>query len=125
MNGRAIFIIGLILLAALAQSGGGPWPLIPSQTVTAVVYVYEKDQTAVPPAVASGLNRLNRERKIMATNFDRDTKDGTGEVPDQYKVPLAAAVDKGVPSLVVLAGEKVVRVVLDPKTEEAVMEAAK
>lgn len=122
MSGRAIIIIGLLLLIALSQGGGGVLP--GPSGVTAVVYVYEKDQHAVPSAVMAGLNRLNREKKITATIFDRDTVDGTGQVPDQYKAPLAAAVDSGVPSLVAMAGETVRKVVKDPKTEAEVMGVA-
>lgn len=99
-------------------------PAKPGET-TAVVYVYEKDQTALPPGVQTGLNRLNRERNILATSFEDDTTDGTGEVPDQYKVALAAARAKGLPALVVLAGDKAINVIAAPTTEAQVMEAAK
>jgi len=120
---RAVLLILMLLVAALSQLGGGGVLPLPGPSVTAVVYVYEKDQHAVPSAVMAGLNRLNREKKITATIFDRDTTDGGGQVPDQYKAPLAAAVESGVPSLVVMGGDTVWRVVKDPKTEAAVMEA--
>jgi hypothetical protein len=92
---------------------------------TAATYVYEKDDTAVPVGVSVGLNRLNREKKILATLFEEDTTDGTGDVPDQYKVPLSAAQNAGLPALVVTNGEKVLGVVKDPRTEEAVWEAVR
>ena len=97
----------------------------PAEKVTAAVYVYEKDQGPVPPPVLSALNRLNRERQIKATTLEADAKNGTGEVPAQYRVPLAAAKEKGLPALVVTAGEKVLAVVKAPATEQAVMEAVK
>jgi hypothetical protein len=61
---------------------------------------------------------------VVATVFEDDTRDGSGEVPDQYKVPLAAAQQAGLPALVVTAGDKVLKVAKDPKTEAEVMEAA-
>jgi hypothetical protein len=92
---------------------------------TAAVYVYEKDETAVPSAVLAGLNRVNREQKIRATLFEDDSVDGTGDVPEQYKTPLAEARKVGLPALVVMAGESVLRVVKAPTTEAAVVEAAR
>lgn len=101
------------------QPGPGPAPT----QATSVTYVYEKDDTAVPPPVQAAINRLNRERKIVATLYEDDTPDGTGETPEQYKAPLAAAKAEGLPSLVVMAGDQVLRVVKSPVTEAEVMEA--
>ena len=110
--------------AAVAQHRGCTLPdIAPSSPVTAVTYVYEKDQTPIPPAVLAGLNRLNRERKIVATPFEKDTKDGDDQVPDQYKIPLAAAIEAGLPALVITAGDKVLAVVKAPTTEAEVLEA--
>lgn len=95
----------------------------PVEKATAATFVYEKDQHALPPPVLAALNRLNRERGIVATVLEADTKDGTGEVPEQYKVPLAAAKEAGLPALVVTGLKGVIRVVKDPKTEQAVMDA--
>lgn len=97
----------------------------PAVTPTAAVYVYEKDETAVPSAVRSALNRLNRERKIIATEFEDDTVDDSGSTPAQYAIPLAAARKAGLPALVVMAGSEVLSVTLAPTTEEQVLEAAK
>ena len=91
---------------------------------TSATYVYEKDATAVPSEVMSGLNRLNRERKIVATLFEQDSTDGDAQVPDQYKIPVAKAKEAGLRALVVLAGDSVLAVVKDPKTEKQVVEAA-
>jgi hypothetical protein len=102
-----------------------PKPPEPPVTVkaTAAVFVYEKDAGGVPGHVLTGLNRLNREKKILATLFEDDAPDGTGEVPEQYKVPLKAAQDAGLPALVVTAGNVVLKVVKAPKTEAEMMEA--
>jgi len=78
-------------------------PANPS-TVTAVVYVYEKDDGMPPPGVLSGLNRLNRERKIPATDIDDDVTNGNGDTPEQYKSAISAARTKGMPALVVMHG---------------------
>jgi hypothetical protein len=92
---------------------------------TAATYVYEKDDTAVPAGVSTGLNRLNREKGVIATLFEEDTTDGDGDVPDQYRLPLSAAQNAGLPALVVTNGEKVLGVVKDPRTEEAVWGAVR
>lgn len=95
----------------------------PTSPATAATYIYEKDATPIPTAVSVGLNRLNREKKIRATLFEEDTKDGDGDVPDQYVVPLAAAQKVGLPALIITAGAEVLKVVKDPRTVEQVFEA--
>lgn len=112
-----------VLVVALLWPAGGD-VFSPPAKVTAAVYVYEKDDTAVPSAVRAAFSTLNKGG-IVATEFEEDTVDGSGEVPDQYKVPLAAAKATGLPALVVTAGDKVVRTVKDPKTAAQVLEAAK
>lgn len=103
-----------------------PLPPAPdSPKATAVVYVFEKDQTVVPNAVRVALDRLNRDssRKIRATVFEDDMVNGDDDVPDQYKAPLEAARKLGLPALVVMAGDKVLVAKQNPLTVEAVMEA--
>jgi hypothetical protein len=92
-------------------------------TITAAVYVYEKDEGPVPVGVYSGIEKLNREKQILATLFEKDTVDGTGETPEQYKPALAAAKTKSIPALVVLSGTNTVAVVEKPQTEADVLEA--
>ena len=99
-----------------------PPPVDPNTKVTAATYVYEKDQGGVPSAVMSGLNRLNREKKILATVFERDSTDGS-ETPEQYKVPLAEANKAGLPALVLTNGATVLKVIKAPKTEAEIMDA--
>jgi len=110
------------LIALLVMSRWQGCPVAPAEKATAATYVYEKDDTAVPSEVKVALDKLNRERKIVATVFEQDEKDGTGDTPEQYKVPLAAAKQAGLPALVATAGAKVLKVVKDPKTVAAVME---
>jgi len=105
----------LLIIAYFLFAGGGI-----GGKADRVTYVYEKDQGGVPSAVMSGLNKLN-ERKILATTHERDTKDGDQQIPDQYKVAVEAA--KKLPSLVVQAGDKVLKVVESPNTEEDVTKA--
>jgi hypothetical protein len=90
---------------------------------TAAVYVYEKDEGGVPPFVTTAINRLNRERQIVATLLEDDTTDGDGDVPEQYRSALAAARKAGLPAVVALAGQTVLRVTPKPGSESAVMEA--
>lgn len=98
-------------------------PVVPSDKVTTVTYVYEKDDTAVPSSIHAVLNRLNRERDITATVFEQNTFDGDDQIPEQYKAALSAAQHEGLPAIVVLAGSKVLRVLKDPKTDTEVWEA--
>jgi hypothetical protein len=123
----------LLLLAAGLVLLAGPLPTIPwpvsivtaPAAATAAVYVYEKDQTAVPTGVVVGLNRLNRDRGIVATLLEADTVDGMGEIPEQYRPALAAAKDRGLPALVVLSGSTVLSVVQAPADSDAVTGAVK
>lgn len=124
MRPFAALVAGLVLLAGPALPAW-PWKVRPAVTApaTAAVYVYEKDDGGVPAAITVGVNRLNRERRIIATLLEDDTTDGTGDVPDQYRPALDAARKAGLPALVVLSGATVLRVVKAPTTEAAVMEA--
>ena len=124
MQTRDWLFIAAMLWALFHALGDKIPPTIvpPTNNVTAVVYVFEKDDTAVPGAVSFAMDKINRDG-IEATIFDDDIVDGTGEVPDQYAVPLSEARKVGLPALVVMSGDKVVRVVKAPTTEQAVMEA--
>ena len=129
-----VAVVGLLLWATAEPGTFGPitkptTPTTPPVVVPvvkpdAVTFVYEKDSHAVPSGVMAALNTLNRAG-ILATIFEQDTKDGTEDTPEQYKIPLAAAQQAGLPALVVTAGNKVLKVVKDPKTKEQVIEAAK
>lgn len=112
-------LVGLLLLAGtpVLPAPGSLWPMPATQpelkpqpvAATAAVYVYEKDAGPVPAGVTSGIDRLNRERKIVASLFEDDSTDGVGHVPEQYRPALAAARKSGEPVLVVLSGTAVVR----------------
>jgi hypothetical protein len=104
--------------------GGGLLPSIVSTPATAATYVYEKDDTAIPNGVTAGINRLNRETKIVASIYEDDTTDGMGEVPAQFKAAHTAAKEAGLPAFVVTGGDKVLEVVKSPTTAEQVWEAA-
>lgn len=127
-NDRILLIIGgiLIALGLLKFDLGSLFKLpelIKPSTATAVVYVYEKDEGPVPSGVYTGIEKLNRERNILASLFEDDTVDGTGETPEQYKPALDAARAKSMPALVVLSGTTVVALVEKPQTEAEVLEA--
>lgn len=124
MRPLLLLAAGLVLLAGPLPTI--PWP-VPAVTApaaaTAAVYVYEKDATAVPVGVTVGLNKLNRERKIVATLLEADTVDGTGEIPDQYREALAAATASGLPALVVLSGSTVLSVTPAPTDPDEIARA--
>ena len=128
---RKAIAVGFFIVALAACAwpfvGGSMPSILPQSEVTAVTYVYEKDETAVPAGVRAGLNRLNRESKgaIVATEVDDDVIDGTDAIADQYKIAIPEARKAGLPALVVQSGDEVLSVVLAPKTEERVLEAAR
>lgn len=94
------------------------WPSIAPAKTTAAVYVYEKGGGGVPPVVQAAIGKLN-ERGIIATTHE----DGPGAIPEQYKQAVPAARTAGLPALVAMAGEQVVRTVSKPTTEAQVLEA--
>lgn len=126
----------LIVLAAwvwmtegkMTLPGLPDWVRVPSivapEKVTSCTYIYEKDAGGVPPAVHAALSELNAAG-LRATTFEEDTVDGTGQVPAQYVVALAAAREAGLPALVVMAGAEVKRVLKGATTKEQVLEAAR
>jgi hypothetical protein len=100
-------------------------PPLPSRP-TAAVYIYEKDQTSPPRPVQAALDRLSAgDSGIVGSMFEQDATTGTGAVPAQYREALTAARAAGLPVLVVMAGQAVLRVVKNPLTSEAVEEAVK
>lgn len=129
MAGGEVAVLGLFDSVTVMESD----PTIPpplTTKLTRAIYVYEKDQGAVPPQVAGALNAINKQALrdgsgFVATEFEEDTLDGTGQVPDQFKIAKETASKAGLPCLVVLAGDKIVRVVKAPKTAREVEEAVK
>jgi hypothetical protein len=121
----------LVALAVLALAGwlilgdgqGCSLPIISPAKVTAVTYVHD-EKAAIPSPVLAALAELNT-KGIVATAFPDDTTDGDNQVPDQYRVTLPAAKAVGIPSLVVQAGDKVLRTIKSPTAKAAVLEAAK
>lgn len=124
LTNKAI-LVALVLLV-LVNVGGIPGG--GSAQITSATYVYEKDQSGgVPPGVQYALGEINKAGKVSAAAIEADVKDATGNTPPQYKVAVEKAKEVGLPSLVVQAGEKVVKVVKStkdsPLTEEQVLEA--
>ncbi len=115
-----VTIIALVIVYGVRNHGGVGAP----SAVTQATYVYEKDQGTAPDPVEKAIDTLNRQG-IMASQFEKDTKNGEGQVPTQYVVALKAATEAGLPAFVVQAGEKVRSVVPKPTTEAEVLEAVK
>jgi pyruvate carboxylase len=119
-----LFILAIAAVVAFGRGlpDWGGW--LVATKPDAVTFVFEKDSNGPSAPVMSALNKLNRSG-ILATSHEIDTLDGTSEIPDQYKHVVPAAKEAGLPALVVSGNGKVIRVLKDPKTEEAVIEAAK
>lgn len=122
--------VTLVVVIGVKQLPNIPWIEIPSIApqvkASAVVYIYEKDSgTIVPPLIAVGINKLN-EQNIVATTFEKDSTDGTQQVPDQYKKPLEEALKIGLPALVVSSDKgDVLKVIKAPTTEAQVIDSVK
>lgn len=122
-----LFVVGTLLIG-YGLSGSTLKNIIivkpnkPSE-ITSVVYVYEKDDGPIPQEIHIAIEKLNKEKNILASLFEKDIVDGNGQTPFQYKQALEAAKIKGVPSLVVLSGSNIVTVLKNPKTEKEVLEA--
>lgn len=126
MKPLVLIAAGLVLIFGLPPMPAIQWPGVVVATpdlATAAVYVYEKDESAIPVGVTVGLNRLNRERGIVATLYECDTTDGNGDVPAQYREALAAATASGLPALVVLSGTTVLSVTPAPVDADAIVRA--
>ena len=121
-----LLVLGVMFLNPNGCQPGLPNQPSPSQKATAATYIYEKDTTAVPSEVQAALGKLNVDRledSFIASVFEQDTTDGDGDIPDQYKVPLQAAKEAGLPALVVTSGTLVLKVVKNPQTEQDVLGA--
>ena len=126
---RAVFLLtaGLVLLIGLPPMPTIPvWtrpttvvPVVPAKA-SAAVYVYEKSDAAIPAGVTVGLDKLNRERSVVATLFEVDTVNGADKVPAQYQPAVDAAKAKGLPALVVLSGSAVLSIVAAPTTADEI-----
>ena len=116
MKPFVLIAAGLFVMFGVPDVSQIPWlrtVVVAPAEVTACVLVYEKDDHAIAPDIRAALNTLNR-RGILATVLEADTVAGDGQVPTQYRLPLEAARKAGLPCLVVMAGETVLRAVANP-----------
>jgi hypothetical protein len=124
---RVLFAIcvGLLVVRSGVVQFGIGLPLVSEPTQ--VVYVYSKDAGPVPRPVAGALMDINANEKlgIEATEFEHDTTDGDGDVPEQYRAAKRAAEAAGLPAVVVLAGGRVIATVKAPSTHSQIMELIK
>jgi hypothetical protein len=101
-----------------------PIPTTPD-VVTAITYVFEKNQTAPPSEVTKALDRLNRDKSIKATMLEDPTNNENGKVAKQYERALAAAKKEGLPAIVVETADRVLRVVSDPRSQRLALVRSK
>lgn len=123
----AVSLAVAVAVVAIQAKGCVLPDLVPDLTPgpTAATVVYDKDQAPIPSAVKAAIDEINRTTDIVATFFEANTRDGSGQVPDQYRVPAAAAEGSGVPALVVTSGDTVLKVrpIVRETTKAEVMEA--
>lgn len=107
---------------AKAKLGGTPQPdpPPPAPGVTMVTYVYEKDQTPMPPEVSAELQRLNAdgESSVVASEFEEDTVNGLGQTPTQYVTALAEARKVGLPAVVIQGADGTLKAIRNPTAAE-------
>jgi len=96
----------------------------PSRKPVRVTYVYERLESVPTVMVKLALMKLNQDG-IQATSIDKDSRTGSGQIPSQYAKAIPAAIDKGLPSLVVEFSDGSLVVISDPETEEDIKEALK
>ena len=118
----SLLIFFAMLWATVRYGGGGEF--VPTlKNPTAGHYVYEKDETQVPAGVQSAMNRYQTELGLQASVVDIHVVDGDGQTPEQYATAFPAAKEHGLPCLVILASDEVLKIIADPRTEEQAMEA--
>lgn len=120
-DGRIVYFNKLVITKV-----DTPPPVV--NKVTKATYVYDKDTAPIPPQVAAALSKINTNGSgILGDQFEVDNVTGLGTVPKQFEKQLAAAkADKdGLPALVVMSGDTVLKVVHDPKTAKEVEDALK
>lgn len=125
MKLRTTDILAVLLIGYLVASNWGDLPdvIAPSKPVDAVTYVYDKNDGGVPAVVHAGIDKLGEREGMVATVHEYE---GTGDTPEQYKIPEAEAKKAGMPALVATADGEVVRVVSGrPTTVEQVLEVAR
>ena len=110
-----LVIIALLLVAAF---GGGGTLLA---KVDKVVIVDETSQGGMEPYISEAFAKLN-EQDIETRYTDPDVRTGTGDIPEDVKPAIEAANSHGLPAMVVLSGETVLKVLDLPKTAESICE---
>jgi len=96
-------------------------PPPPPQSVARVTYVYEKDDGSLPVGVVEAFHEINAAGDIIASEFEQNTVDGDGEVPQQYQTALAQAKDAGLPAAVIEYADGSVAVIQAPTTKEQIL----
>ena len=89
-----------------------------STNVTKATFIYEKDKTSPSSSLLVKMNKLNREKNILATLFDIDTTNGLGQIPEMYRKEVEAATNQ-TPCLVLSNDSGVIKVL---KSEKEILE---
>lgn len=115
MNTRIRVTVMLLALLLLISRNGISFPPVISPTqITSVDYVYERDETAVPREISAWLREVNEKTDIVASEIDDDSVDPSGNL----RKSILEAKKAGIPCLVVMSGEKVVKIVLKPQNRD-------
>ena len=114
-----INLICVFLVFVLLSTSG----TISQKTDTAYV-VYESSEYSPEPYVIGAVRKLS-ESGIDVRVFDKDVVDGDNEVPSHISAAIEAAIQNGLPALVIMSNNNVKKVQALPKTENEIVEAAK
>lgn len=121
-------IVGGQSLAPLVKWDGKitiGWPSLVAPVVRdALVVIVHDESIGLPDYAEHAINQLRAAgRQVRLTGLNPQT--GLGTVPKEIAPALAPGKAAGVPALVLLQGDKVLKVIKLPATTEAILEACK
>jgi len=116
----------ICIMALLIVAFDTDWSVVNLDTEKAdtVCVIYESSETLPEPYVTGALFKLKAEG-LETRIFDKDIVTGEGKAPESLEKAIDAAINNGLPAIVVLSRGKVIDVVNLPKTESEIIEAVK
>lgn len=126
--GLTIAFVAMFVGPSISQFDGKiriGWPSLVAPVVRdALVVIVHDESIGLPDYAEHAINQLRAAgRQVRLTGLNPQT--GLGTVPKEIAPALAPGKAAGVPALVLLQGDKVLKVIKLPATTEAILEACK